>query len=1068
MRWISVLTMAVLLGAPQWAFGQAAGTISGTVTGTGGRPLAGASVAVAGTTRGSQTDAQGRFSITAVPAGGRTVRATFAGYTEQTRTVTVSAGQTSTMDITLTAQALTLEGVVATGYATQRRQDVTGSVVSLQTQNIEQMPVTSATQALAGQIPGVSVITPSGAPGAGAQIQIRGVTAVGAGSVPLYVVDGFPITASSATGSATGSQRELGTQTGGQNQFTMFNPLNDIPPSDIESITVLKDASAAAIYGSRAANGVVIITTKRGRSGATPAIDISAYTGMQSVDYSRLPQLANGREFAVYENRRYRQLGQAIPVEFQNPDQYIGNDTDWLRQVLRSAPTQNANISISGGSERIRSYIAGGFLNQDGVLLNTGYRRYNIRANLETDLGSHFQVGVNLAPTYSIRNLRDAGGVNNPRVGGLGEPVSAWPIDAARDANGDPIPLVRGSVNGRALTNPILTNTLRKSDQRTMRTLGSAFANYKILEGLTFRSTFNVDWADTDDNQFDPSTLPTLTGPTIPRATVATSTYLSWLSENTLTLDRQIGDAHRFQILGGFTSQREKTTGQSLLADRYPDDDVQTINAAQVVTPNSVTDEQWSLASVLGRVNYTLLDRYVLTATVRSDGSSRFGEANRWGTFPSAAIAWNVSREPFMENTSFVEDLKLRASLGYTGNNQIGNYPSLGVIAGANYILGGAVSPGRAQTTLKNPSLGWERTREINLGTDMFFLAHRVGLTVDAYRRTTQDLLLALELPQVSGFGSIVANQGKIQNQGLEVGLNTTNISGRTFNWTTSFNVSANRNKALDLGASDTLRSGASLEGSNTHITIVGQPVARFMGYRIVGVYSKADIANACVAGAVKPGCVPVFSGAREGDPHYQDTNGNGVVEKGLDFDIIGSPYPDFTWGFTNNLSYGPLELRVNIDGQVGGQRMNRFLASTENIDGLFNVSKEYAQNMWVSADSTGNGKTPAAGASAAGRVMFRDVSDRWIENADFLWVRNVNLRYSLPSRLTFGARRASVYTSIQNALIFSAFRGNPQPQSQALQSANGSPTSPNLSPGVDNFSYPQTRILTLGIDLGL
>jgi TonB-dependent starch-binding outer membrane protein SusC len=391
------------------------------------------------------------------------------------------------------------------------------------------------------------------------------------------------------------------------------------------------------------------------------------------------------------------------------------------------------------------------------------------------------------------------------------------------------------------------------------------------------------------------------------------------------------------------------------------------------------------------------------------------------------------------------------------------------VVNRVDYVFNNAAVAGRNLNTLQNPLLGWERTREINLGLDAFFLDHRAGLTVDLYRRKTEDLLLALELPTASGFGSVTANQGSVQNQGLEVGLNSTNIDTRNFRWTTNLNGAVTRNKALDLGASDTLRSGASMESANTHITVVGQPIALFYGYRIEGVYSAADIAKACVANAPTPGCVAIFPGARESDPRFKDVNGDGIIRQGEDFEVIGTPYPDFTWGMTNTMTYGPVDLRFTLDGAVGGQRLNRNLASIENIDGPFNVTKKYVENMWISPDSIGDGKTPGAGGSSpAGRRMFRDVSDRWVEDAGFVWMRNVTLRYNLPGSALFNARNGSIYASVQNPWIWSSFHGNPQVQTGQTLSANGSSSSTSLTPGVDNFSYPLARTFTIGIDLGL
>lgn len=1040
----SLLVMALLALSPGLVLAQATGQITGTVQSQDGAPLSGAAVSVNG--QGALTDAQGRYTITAVRPGTYTITAGLIGYGQASTQVTVAAGQAATANFQLSASAVELEGVVAVGYGTARSQDVTGAVATVQSQAIEDLPVPGATQALAAQIPGVNVISSTGAPGAGAQIQVRGVSAIGAGGSPLYVIDGFPISPASAQE---------------QNGFTMRNPLNDIPVNDIESITVLKDASAAAIYGSRAANGVVIITTKRGSADQGVRVDLSAYTGFQTADMGRFPELANATEFATFMNRRWRQLNPGRPVsempaEWQNPASY-GEGTNWFKEVMQTAPTQEFNASISGGTGRIRSYFSGGYYNQTGVLLNSGFQRISLRANLESDLSDRFTVGLNIAPSYTMRTLAEEGG--NARGGGFGSTQHVWPTDPPYDENGNLKPQVWGWVSGRTQANPIIVLQDRQNDQRRLRALGSAFLRYRLLDGVTLETRGNVDWADTDTDVFNPSTIWAASGPSIPSGSFNTGTYLSLLSENTVTIDRAIGENQRINIVGGFTAQEETSTGANFNGARFPDDDIRTLNAAETITGNT-SETEWSMASILGRVNYTLLDRYILTGTVRADGSSRFGADNRWGTFPSAAFAWVVSQESFLRDVNWLNEAKLRFSLGYTGNNQIGNYPALGVVNRDDYLFNNVVAPGRVLSTLQNPELGWERSREVNVGLDASFFNNRVALVADVYQRKTEDLLLSLELPVASGFGSVVANQGAIQNRGLEVGLNTLNVDRGSFNWRSNFNISVNRNKALDLGASDTLRTGTSMEGANTHLTVVGGPVGLFYGYRIIGVYSAADIANPAIA---------KFAGAVESDPMFKDVNGDGIIRQTEDFEVIGTPYPDFTWGFTNTAQYGPLDLRVTIDGAVGGQRLNRNLATIENIDGPFNVTRKYVENMWISPDSTGDGFTPGAGGSSTtGRRMFRDVSDRWVEDADYVWIRNITLGYTLPGRFSFNARRARLNFSVQNPWIFSSFNGNPQTNSNQLLSAGGSPNSPNLTPGVDNFSYPLARVFTVGLDIGL
>ncbi|MBW3629193.1 MAG: TonB-dependent receptor [Gemmatimonadetes bacterium] len=1034
--------LAALLALPAAGHAQQ-NTVSGTVVAAAtGAPLEGVAVGVVGTTAGTRTNAAGRYSVSA-PANGSLAFSRI-GYTA----TQVNIAGRSTVDVRLQASVAVLDELVVTGYQTQRRADITTAVATVNVEAVERQTSSSVLQRLAGAVPGVTVET-SGSPGARSTVRIRGVSSF-QNNNPLYIIDGTPV----------------------EEQFANF-----LNPHDVESIQVLKDASAASIYGARATNGVVIITTRKGRASGSPQVAINAYTGTQRPDWSTFPALADANEFATFMLRRARQRamagapqeGGADSLEFRR--QLAGQQgpgTDWFRAVTQNAPMSEVNASISGGTERIRAYFSGGFLNQDGIVINSGYSRASLRANLDAALNDRVSIGFNLAPTYSTFNGVTTGGIN--RAGGFGQSIVVWPLDYPVDPRTDTINhLVRGATTvGRGTANPVEILRNQERNQRTLRMLGTTFLNFELLDGLAFRTSLNGDLSNTNVNTFNPSSIWNSSGPTIPSGANQTTGYLSWLNENTLTLDRFFGEAHRVQAVAGFTAQEEKERALTTSGSQFPDDDIRTLNAANIVSVGGIEEEGWSLASVLGRVNYTLLDRYVLTATMRSDGSSRFGQNRRWGSFPSAAVAWNVSREPFMENAALVQDLKLRASLGYTGNNQIGNYPSLGIVNRDDYIFGGNQRAGRRLTTLQNPELGWEKTREVNLGLDASFLDRRAALTLDAYRRNTTNLLLALELPTASGFGSVIANQGEIQNDGFEVGLNTSNIDTRRFRWTSNLNLSVNRNKALDLGASDTLHSGSSMEGNPTHISVVGQPIARFFGYKLLGVYSPQDIANACVPNAVRAGCVPIFGGARPTDPKFADINGDGVITPRADFTVIGTPNPDFTWGMTHTLSYGPVDLRFTVDGAVGGQRLSRTLASTENIDGIFNVTKDYVQNMWISPDSSGYDNPnllPSAGfSSGEGRRRFRDVHDRWAMDAGYVWMRNINLRYSLPSSMMFNARSGSVYLSIQNPKIWSEFRGNPQTQTQNILGGS----SPNLTPGVDEFSYPIARTFTLGVDLAL
>jgi len=1060
MRRIMALILPLLVVLPQQAAaqaGQATGTVTGQVTGEGEAPLAGVIVRVNGTSLATLTDNNGRYTLPDVPAGNQSITASSIGYSESQRAVTVAAGQTVTLNIALESDVLALEGIVAVGYGTQRRQDVTGSVASVRMESVENRVIQGATEALTGMLPGVRVVSSTGLPGSGAEVQIRGVSAIGAGATPLYVVDGFPITADNASGGRS---------------FVTRNPLTDIPPSEIESITVLKDASSAAIYGSQASNGVVIITTRRGQASDRPQIDINVRSGISSPMYDRLPAVANATEFATFMNRRDRQLlwvadGRTGPFpgsndprideRWRDPASY-GEGTSWFRAIMDNEPTHEVNASVSGGTEQVRIHLSSGYLEQTGVVLNSKYRRANVRANLDANVGDRMSVQLSIAPTYSIRDILNEGGA--ARSGALGSTTNAWPTDTPYNPDGSVKSHIWGSTRGPTLRNPL--DVIRQEEAKTyaLNTLFSGAVTIQLVDGVSLRSAANLRRSNSKNWDYSPTSLLNTNGdPQDASIDVGLGESTSWLQENTLTINRQFG-LHSLQLLGGTSIQKSISESFSIDKNDLPDDIIKTINDP---TGGGTGWNSWSMASVFGRINVNLADKYILTATVRRDGSSRFGPSNRWGTFPSAAFAWNFGQEGFMEGIEWITDARFRASLGFTGNNQIGNFSHFGNVSNSTTMFGSSPVNGRGINNLSNPTLGWERTREVNLGLEFSMFNNRVDFTVEGYRRVTQDLLFPRQLPTASGFSSVTSNVGSVQNQGLELGVTTTNVARPGFSWTTTANVSFNRTKALDLGESDTLYSGASMEGANTHITIVGQPIAQFYGYRIIGIYTEEDINNPNVA---------KYDGAVSTDVRYADINGDGVIRQMEDFDIIGSPWPKFTWGMTNNVNVGNFRISATMDGQVGGQTINRNLATIENIDGPFNVSKAYVQDMFVDWDSIGSGFAPAAGSSSTGgRRSFRDITDRWLQDAGFLWVRNLQVNYRLPATLAsriLNARNASLYVSLENPLIITECQCNPQTAPNQNLAAGGAPNSPSLTPGVDNFSYPLSRMYTLGIQLGL
>ncbi|KAA8476396.1 TonB-linked SusC/RagA family outer membrane protein [Arcticibacter tournemirensis] len=1001
--------------------------ISGTISDPGGEPLIGASVIVKGTTNGASTDAGGKFVLRVKGNAPVTLLIKYIGYAS--KEVSASPGQTG-LKITLEADGAALEEVVVVGYGQQQKKDVTGSVSTVSAQRLRDLPVTSVDQKLVGQVPGLLITSPTGAPGGGTGIKIRGSGSIGAGDNPLFVVDGFAIS-----------------NTSGQT----YNPLNIINPEDIESITVLKDASSTAIYGSRGANGVVVITTKRGKTGP-PVVNVNAYAGSQTIPQKGRPQVLNGTEYAqfrrdiIVDDRTARGLATTdadIPEAFRNPAQY-GEGTDWYSEILRTAPQYNVDASVRGGSESTRYSFSLGRLTQEGTVRYTDYERYSIQANLESDLSSKLKIGLNLAPTAGTQN-------RNSFETGFRDIITRalWlsPIVPALDASGNRTPYIT-SPGAIGAPNPLNSLEFAGTKEKFFRGIGSAFAEYEIIKGLKAKYSFNVDYSANRSFNFNPSTVggESSPPPVVPNSNTGRSNTTNWLSELVVSYDKAFGD-HRLNTVVGYTAQEERNETISIFATNYPDDLVKTINAATQIRTWGEGVEKWSLLSYLARVNYSFKDKYLLTATIRSDGSSRFGANNRYGTFPSAAIGWRVSQEDFIKDISWISDLKLRASYGRSGNFNIGNYTYTSSVGRANYAFGGQLANGRVSTSLNNRDLTWENSDEFDAGMDLGLFRTRLNLTVDYYNRITTAMLYTAEIPFASGFGSAIVNLGKIRNRGLEVGLNSRILEG-DFTWNTNFNISFNRNKVLALNANnDPIYSGRSGEGSYTHKTEVGKPLGQFFGFVMEGLYTDAqDLANS-----------PKHPTSVVGSVKYKDVDGNGIIEAVKDFAVIGNPQADFTYGFTNSFGYKNFDLNVLLVGSQGGQILKTANEYLTNIDGVFNVDRKVL-NRWRSPENPGDGMTPTTNGA---RVIYRDVNSTWVEDASYLRIQNISLGYNFKQSFIGSSQTIKglrLYGSVQNVATFTNYSGaNPE------ASTSGSSV---LVPGRDFTNYPLPRIVTFGVNM--
>ena len=1012
------LALFLILSTTLMAQQQAA---SGKVKGSDGSPVIGASISVVGTSRGASTDGEGNFKINV--SKNETLRISSVGYNT---TNVVFTGQKS-IDVTLTVDNKTLNEIVVVGYGSQNKKEITGAVQTIAYKDLKDLPVTQIAQKLQGQLAGVQINQTTGKPGTGMNVRIRGQLSVSAGSDPLYVVDGFPITGS----------------------------IGAMNPDEIEDISILKDASSTSLYGSRAANGVVLITTKKGK-GAGMNVSFNAFTGVQNVPMKGRLDMMNAEEFAQFKKESYEDAKQPVPVEFQNPSDYKNKDNDWYNALLnKDAPMSSYNLSISSNKERSRTSLVAGVLQQKGVVRNTDYQRYSLRLNSTYDISDKVTVGFNVAPQMVYDNTPRTDGDRGTGI--LFNALHTWPVMPIYEADGKTLtkfnrfPASTGNIFAYA-------NWVRSADElinetTTTNLLSNAFIEIEPVKGLKFKSSMNGEILRTKFFFFNPSNATSAINTPIPTTAVSIRQNvenLSWLNENTLTYSKTLWDDHKFELLGGYTNQYFRQESTQIQADTYADDRLPTIQGAININRGATVSgvQEWSLTSYLARLNYNYKGKYLFNAAIRSDGSSRFGANNRWGTFPSVGAGWVVSDEAFMSDLPAVSFMKLRGSWGIIGNNNLGNYTSYALINNTvNGVFGNTVATGAAVSSLANPNLGWETTTQLDLGLDLNLFNNRVNFAYDYYTKNTTNLLYAVQIAQESGFGNFNDNIGEIKFWGHEFSLNTTNTTGKV-KWTTNANISFNRNVVVALAP------GIDRVYGSFHITKVGQPFGQFYGVIADGVYKNAaDLA----ASPKVPGRSTV------GSIKLKDANGNGVIDYGGNADdrvIMGNPFPDFVYGITNNVTYGNWDFNIIGSGSYGNQLLVRHIYSTANLDGVFNMV-DGAKYRFRSEANPGMGMygTTVGGGNVTG--IERDwMNSRFVADASYFTIRNITLGYTF-AKPTKVYKSVRVYASCQQAYVFTNYWGGPNPETSAQ--GNGQGDGGNLSPGVDLSNYPVPRTFTIG-----
>ncbi|CAG5006269.1 TonB-dependent receptor P3 [Dyadobacter sp. CECT 9275] len=986
-------------------------TVKGKVVDEKGVTLPGVNVIIKGTTKGTVTDENGAFSI-AVPDGEAILAFSYIGHITQE----ISVVNQSFLDITLKADTKSLEEVVVVGYGQQKTREVTGSISSLSTAQLQDQPVGQIGQKIQGRIAGVQINQTSGQPGKGISIRIRGAASVNAGNSPLYVVDGAPI----------------------------VGDINSINPTEIENITVLKGPSAASIYGSRAANGVVLITTKQARPGKT-VVQFSVSQGVGRVPDRGRPDLMNAKEFlefqkGIFEDKiKYEGYAGGIPALYQNPQSWTGPDTDWMDEMLRNSRMSSYNLSLLAGKDKFTSATTVGYYDESGVMLNTGYKRFSLRSNNEYQVNDKIRVGLNVAPTYQTGQNFGTDGTYNIIFAGLTTP----PIFSPNEKNADGTRKLRFEGPG-LFTQPNWVSVLEtsKNKETVSRLLSNAFLEFEFLKNFKFKSAVSTDIANTTNRIFNPSSTGTIWSPppTIPSGSYSTTNYYSWLTENTLTYSKTFADDHQLEILAGYSAQKFHQEYNSLSGSNFPDDLVSWIDAAAVKNGSNNTTE-WSLLSMYSRFNYSFKGKYLLSASIRRDGSSRFGSENRWGAFPSVSAGWIVSDEKFMENLHSLSYLKLRAEYGLVGNFNIGNYSQFGRVSTTNYVYGGALAQGRSLTTLGNNKLTWETTKGIDVGIDISFFNDRLSFTADYYQKSIDDMLYQVDIPMGTGFGNIQSNIGGFKFWGYEFSASTRNLTG-ALTWNTDFNISVNHNRVEKLGTNNTPIDGVGEQGTYWK-TEVGRPIGQFWGYVFDGVYmnqQEFDSQPKAVTSSV-------------GTVRYKDLNGDGVITN-TDRAFLGNPNPKFIFGLANSLSYKGLDLNVVISGAIGQDIINGQKEWSDNQDGVFNVQK-YWKDRWRSESEPGNGIYPRT--TGAGNNFFRYANSRWIEDGSYVTIKNITLGYTLPVlKKVFSRTRATL--SCQQAAVFTKYKGM-SPEA-SINGLNG------LREGVDAGAYPVPRTFAIGLDL--
>ena len=1019
-------------------------TVSGTVSDNNG-PIPGVNVIIKGTKNSTVTNFDGTFTINSIPANA-VLSFSFIGY----KTKEVLINNQKKINIILEENLNSLKEVVVVGYGTMKRGDLTGAVSSVTSAAITQSVATTIDQVLQGRAAGINVQANNGAPGSSSSIRIRGISSITGSNEPIYVIDGVVIDGT------TGSNNT--------------NPLAGINPADIASVDVLKDASATAIYGSRAAGGVIMITTKTGKKGDL-ALNFDSYVGWQKIP--KQLQVLNLREYGTLKNTR-ADLGivQRDPY-FIRPD-LLGEGTNWQDELFTTAMMQSYNLSASGGSDKTTYAMGVGYLDQEGIAAGSSFDRFNLRGVIDSQVKSFLKIGVNMAfnKTNQVTTFNDSSLILTA--------LKQTPNVAVRNADGtfdgpDTTEFVQNNPLGLAL--------MRDNHNENYGIRANAYAEIGFTKDLKLKTQYSLDYGFGNNYTFNPAyTFGALVND-VREGTRTKSLSENWIWNNLLTYNKTFGK-HTVNIMLGEEMQEQHWENLYGYRSGYITNGATDLNAGDPTTArNSNASSTRALSSYFGRMFYSFNDKYLLTATIRRDGSSQFAEENRWDWFPSAALAWKVSNESFLKNNTTINNMKLRLGWGIVGNQSVPNYAYTSVYGTSATNWGS----GQIATNTANSDLGWEKTYSSNIGLDLGLFNNRIELVADVYYKKTDGLLLQLALPAyvgTTGQGSTApptVNIGSLENKGLEFNLSTINMQRNDFSWKSNFIFSMNRSKVLALNSETGVYNSTIQQGSDVTVvtrTAVGQPIGQFYGYKVIGRFEKAtDFYYKDKDGNVKPTALPEGmqigeNGVWIGDYMFEDANKDGVINE-KDTGYIGNPAPDFTFGVGNTFSFKGFDINILVTGSYGNEVLNyqrRWLENPRENTNLLKSALGYAQLELIDPTGPndyrnvqivgGDPYMPRIGASSASSASNYRLSNRFVEDGSYVRVKNISIGYNLPKELytKYGISNIKIYTNAQNLLTFTKYKGYDPEVGSINQNV--------LLTGVDNGRYPSPIITTLGLNV--